>query len=235
MDINYGTTTGYSHRRLDYNNQDAVFVIENENYSIGIIADGCGSGTNSEVGAQLGVRFIGKMISECIDNRKDWKPVIKHKIHQYSQTFADVHSVNRTDFFRNYLLYTVIGFVKAGDMITIFHCGDGVVAIGEDVNLIDQKNRPKYVNNELVGEPEGEFEFQEFTYSGQHILIGSDGVEDLIRAIEKDEISEFRDVNDFINSEMLFENPIELPRFLQRYSKKGVLKDDSSIIVLREL
>ena len=60
----YATTPGYTHRKLDYNNQDAVLLVEHENYTIGIIADGCGSGANSEVGAQLAVKYLAKLISE---------------------------------------------------------------------------------------------------------------------------------------------------------------------------
>ena len=44
MKIGFGTIQGFTHRQLDYNNQDAVLVMENDNYTIGVIADGCGSG-----------------------------------------------------------------------------------------------------------------------------------------------------------------------------------------------
>lgn len=150
MDINYGTILGHSHRVLDYNNQDAIIIKEHENYCIGIIADGCGSGSNSEVGAQLGVQFVCKLIENYLDEERDWKPVIKRKIHNYSNDLLKVHCSNKKDFIRNYLLYTILGFVKERDKTTIFHCGDGVIGVGEHIQILNQNNRPTYVNNELT-------------------------------------------------------------------------------------
>lgn len=193
---------------MDYNNQDAVYVTNNQKFSIGVIADGCGSGTNSEVGAQLGVRFVSKLIKECIDSKIEWKSILKDKIQSYSKSLAEKHSSNPADFFNNYLLNTIIGFVKHENLITIFHCGDGVIINGGQIKILNQNNRPQYVNKEFIGEPEGDFKFQEFTYSGQTILIGSDGVEVLIKAIQKREICEFSDVNEFLNSELNYSSPI---------------------------
>lgn len=55
MEIAYRTKLGFSNIKLNYNNQDAVIVVDKPDYKIGILAYGSGSGANSEVGAQLGL------------------------------------------------------------------------------------------------------------------------------------------------------------------------------------
>lgn len=86
----------------------------------------------------------------------------------------------------------------------------------------------------LLNETSGEFEFEEITDPEVSILLGSDGVENLIDAFDKNEISEFQDFSHFISSEINYKNPIGLNKFLQKYSKKGILIDDCSIILFRD-
>lgn len=68
-----GSTVGTTHQKLNYNNQDSYELIQTSNYIIGVIADGCGSGHKSEVGAHLGANFACKFISKCIEENKDWQ------------------------------------------------------------------------------------------------------------------------------------------------------------------
>lgn len=59
---------GTTHRGMKYNNQDASYFMYNDNLIVGIVCDGCGSSAHSEVGAQLGVRFIA---AKCIELFRD--------------------------------------------------------------------------------------------------------------------------------------------------------------------
>ncbi len=234
MRIGYGTIQGAAHRNLDYNNQDAAFVFESGNVLIGVIADGCGSGTNSEVGAQLAVKRITKIIFEKIESKIDWKNNLKPEMQFYAKTLAELHGSNIAEFVKDYLLFTLVGFVKIEAQLTLFSCGDGVIVIDDDILIIDQDNRPKYLNNELMNAEGADFEFQDFEYSGQNILIGSDGVEDIIKGIDKKEITEYYEFNDFISDEANYINPIQISKFLQKYSKSGILKDDCTLIMIKE-
>lgn len=234
MKIGYGTIQGSAHRKLDYNNQDAVLIFEAEDLLIGIVADGCGSGSNSEVGAQLGVKRITKIIYEKIKSNVDWKKNLKPEMQNYAKTLAELHDVNLAEFVRDYLLFTLVGFVKYEDNITLFSYGDGVIVIDDNISIIDQNNRPKYLNNELKNGEGADFQFQEFKYEGQKILIGSDGVEDIIDGINKKTIVEYSKFNDFISDEFNYSNPIQIPKFLQKYSKSNILKDDCTLIMIKE-
>jgi serine/threonine protein phosphatase PrpC len=122
MKIGYGTIQGFTHRKLEYNNQDFVLVSENDEYNIGLIADGCGSGSNSEVGAQLGLKYLLLKIGEQVSS--DWKLNLKENIQKYSKQIAEIHSNNPREFTKNFLLYTIIGFVEENSKITIFSFGE---------------------------------------------------------------------------------------------------------------
>jgi len=233
MNIGYGTTQGFTHRNLDYNNQDAVITMEDKGCTIGIVADGCGSGSNSEVGAQLGVKFILKFILNKLQINQNWQINLKNEIQNYSRGITELHLGSLNNFVKDHLLYTIIGFVKEGGKLTIFSCGDGVIIIDNETTIINQDNRPKYVNNELLGEEGGEFVFQELRYTGQSILIGSDGVEDIIEGIRKGEITDYSSITDFIEDISNYNNPIKIPKFLQSYSRNGVLRDDCTLIMLK--
>lgn len=232
MKIGYGSIQGFTHRQLEYNNQDFVLVSENDNYNIGLIADGCGSGSNSEVGAQLGLKFLLRIISEQASS--DWKVNLKENIQKYSSQIAEIHSSNPRDFTKNFLLYTIIGFVEENNKITIFSFGDGVIIIDDKVKVINQNNRPKYINNELIGNEGGKFTYEEVILDEQTILIGSDGVEDLIEAINKGLVDEYTDLHAFIRDEKNFSDPIHIPKFLQKYARSGILKDDCTLIIVKK-
>jgi hypothetical protein len=232
MKIGYGSIQGFTHRQLEYNNQDFVLVSENDEYNIGLIADGCGSGSNSEVGAQLGLKFLLRKIDEQINS--DWKANLKENIQKYSNQIAKLHSTNLREFTKNFLLYTIIGFVEENSKITIFSFGDGVIIIDDQIKVINQNNRPKYINNELIGNEGGQFAFEEVLLDEQTILIGSDGVEDLIEAINKGLVEEYRDIQGFIRDEKNFSDPIHIPKFLKKYSRNGILRDDCTLIIVKK-
>jgi hypothetical protein len=88
---------------MDYNNQYFVLVVDNEYFTIGLVADGNGSGSNSGVGAQLGLNFIAKKIIAYID--LDWKTTLKADIQAYSKDLASWYSSSLKDFIHNFLLY----------------------------------------------------------------------------------------------------------------------------------
>jgi len=69
---------GSEHVRLNLNNQDALLVTENDNYLMGVVADGCGSCKHSEIGSNLLVRLVSKHISVSLKdvNACDVKPAI---------------------------------------------------------------------------------------------------------------------------------------------------------------
>jgi hypothetical protein len=207
-------------------------VSENEKYNIGLVADGCGSGSNSEVGAQLGLKYLSRKIIEQIDS--NWQINLKEDLQNYSKQIANLHSDNPKAFIENFLLYTIIGFVERNNKVTLFSYGDGVIIIDDQIKIINQDNRPKYVNNELIGNEGGQFIYEEISLNKQTIIIGSDGIEDFLEGINKGEIEEYENLTAFIRDENNFNNPIHIPKLLRKYSRKGILKDDCSLIIIKK-
>lgn len=234
MKIAYGSIAGSVHKKLEYNNQDFVLVTQNDKMTIGLIADGCGSGSNSEVGAQLSLNFILKWLNENID-RDDWKARIKTELQNYSIELAERHSTEPEHFIMNYLLYTVVGVIVKENIATVFSCGDGAIIKDDELIIIDQNNKPKYINNELIGNEGGDFEFYEFDLNDQLLVLGSDGLVDLIEGMAKGFIDEYQTLEEFIKDDRHFSNPVFLPKLLQKYSNTGILKDDCSTIMLKNI
>jgi len=207
-------------------------VSENEDFNIGLIADGCGSGSNSEVGAQLGLKYLMQRITKQVNS--DWQTNLKEDLQNYSKKLAQIHSQNPREFIKNFLLYTLVGFVEKDNIMTIFSFGDGVIIVDDQIKIIDQNNRPKYVNNEFIGNEGGEFVYEEILLDQQTVIIGSDGVEDFIEGINSGLIEEYENLAQFVEDEDNFTNPIHVPKLLKKYSRGGVLKDDCSLIVLKK-
>src|SRR5689334_21318658 len=58
IELAAGGVIGRDHVRARKNGQDAVMTISTPDVSVIVVADGCSSCCSSEVGAQLGARFI---------------------------------------------------------------------------------------------------------------------------------------------------------------------------------
>ena len=51
--------------------------------------------------------------------------------------------------------------MERNNKVTLFSYGDGVIIIDDQIKIINQDNRPKYVNNELIGNEGGQFIYEE--------------------------------------------------------------------------
>jgi len=70
-------------------------------------------------------------------------------------------------------------------------------------------------------------------FSQQTVLIGSNGFEDFLAGIENNEIEKYQRLSDFMKEEQNFKNLIQIPKLLQKYSNKGVSKDDCSLVIVK--
>ena len=61
-----GTITGTEHRCLNKNNQDAYYCTVSEELIIAIVCNGGGSRFHSEVGARIGAKLAGKVITKTL-------------------------------------------------------------------------------------------------------------------------------------------------------------------------
>lgn len=231
MNIADASIIGSVHRNLNYNNQDALQIIQENHFTIGVVADGCGSGPYSEIGARLGVSFITNYIRQALLSGRDWKNNLADEIADYTQKLSDLHTNDVKGFVRNYALYTIIGVVIQDGKVTFFSSGDGVIGVGNDINVINQNNRPKYINNHFYKNEKNQFEFWEKEVIDEVIFIGTDGVEDFIEGIQKGEVDEYISFEGFVTDQNMFQNPVFFSKLFEKYSQKELLKDDTSMII----
>jgi hypothetical protein len=229
---------GTTHRRMKYNNQDASYFICDDNIIVGIVCDGCGSAAHSEVGAQLGARFIAaKCIELFRDSPFDVERLAK-QIETYLKGLASICSVGKTrEFILDYLLFTLIGFVVKQDLTHIFWAGDGVVMVNDELTIIDRNNRPEYFAKTLLGE-EIEIEHHIYdTHTINHLMIGTDGVEAIItnQGVSIGNKVSVLEISDLFLKEHFFSKPAALPKYLSDLeATESILLDDTTVILLKK-
>ncbi|MDD3900675.1 MAG: protein phosphatase 2C domain-containing protein [Fermentimonas sp.] len=220
-----GSIIGSVHHKMCYNNQDHYIVEQNDDYIIGLVADGCGSGANSEVGAKLCLQFIRSFISHAIRSNAHWKETLEIEIHKYLEQLVTLHNpANSNHFIHENLLFTLVGFVVYNDEVTLFNAGDGVICINHDIKVIDQNNQPKYIAYGL--QEKGQYmNFESYPIiEVSQLLVSSDGLEDLL---EKN-IS----INELFNDDF-FVKEVNLNAWLYGLLNKNVLQDDTSIVMIK--
>lgn len=218
-----GLATGYSHRRLHYNCQDAYALHKEEGVIVGVVADGCGSGSNSEVGAQLGAAFaMNFLVKHCRRQEFDATFLLQNLV-EYLHQLRDLHQPrDPAHFVENYLLFTLLGFVVTPRRTHIFHSGDGFVGVNGEIRAIDQGNRPRYIGLHLLGERGAMFTEATDTAGLQSLLIGTDGLRDWPG-----------ELGQMCGEDTFFENEIALSRRLTDLAVEGTLKDDAAAVLLR--
>ena len=156
-----GIVPGRSHILDARNCQDALcsttFELDGKSYIVGVIADGCGEGNHSEVGAQLAVQFIPREVRRLVQSGSAIEQIpdllFEHLIHFLK---AIVGAYNVTDirefaqFVNHHLLFTVLGFLLGPEQTAVFAAGDGIVIINDDTHLREQQNAPTYIGYQLI-------------------------------------------------------------------------------------
>jgi serine/threonine protein phosphatase PrpC len=238
MNYNIATASviGSSHRKLFYNNQDAYEYYQDKNIIIGVVADGCGSGSNSEVGARLGVNFVVNFCKKHFQNSPFDAEILKNGLVDHLKILIKNQQTDEElDFIENYLFFTLFGFVIQADQTYIFHSGDGMYQLNEKVVLIEQDNRPNYIAKNLIsGKAKIEVEMIE-TDKLERLLVATDGLTHLNDKFLNDEtIDNMTQISDIFDNDDYFEDMIALPKYLTDLSvNRNILKDDTTLIMLK--
>lgn len=213
-----GTAIGTEHQRLNKNNQDAFLVREMDDYLVGVVADGCGSCPQSEVGAWLGVELAVQGISERLPDVLD-----EDFFRNLRQTI--INGLPRVLAPQKYSLFTLLGFVITPTETVIFSCGDGVMAVNGELTIWEfENNAPPYLiyPDEMI-KIISRFDTQNL----QSLLISTDGLEYWLKQ---------REVSEFWEDSRYFKNPDQVRRTLAIANRKSsLLKDDTTLIVVRKL
>jgi hypothetical protein len=264
LELAAASIIGRKHLQTYQNNQDAYYSISNDSATIAIVCDGCSSGQHSEVGAKLGARLIAEAIAHYLPSNSTsidtafWEQVTPEVVKQLQQIAEMLAGVDSLPLIVNdYFLFTIVGAIITPLETVIFSVGDGVIALNNELKIIGEKyhNQPPYLAYHLCGHPEWaaiEIEYQLPTETVESILIGTDGVKDLIGAAHKllpGKTETVGSIAQFWQQDRYFKNPDMIRRRLclmnqninspnwkkQQIDKQvGLLPDDTTLIVMRK-
>jgi hypothetical protein len=225
------------------NNQDAFFTHADEICTIGIVADGCGSGKASEVGANIGVKLFGESLKKEVPRAVvSGKPVnfgkLKSIVLGHISVLAQAMSESFSSAINDHFLFSVVGFVAYGNTVTVFYCGDGTYAINDTFVKLGPfpNNMPPYLAYDLFTETPTEITTVSYLARDvSSIMLGTDGT---------DFIPNFKErTASFLAEDIMFKNPDVLRRRLALLNHEkihdgiltpGILRDDTTIVLARK-
>jgi hypothetical protein len=252
-----GSTIGRDHRMVPKNNQDSWSIWKYDDLTIGIVADGCGSGMHSEVGAKLGVQTLGSILRKEYEwhNQINWRRVQRNVLTQLD-TVAQAMGGDYRRVVESYLLFTILGVIIDNERATFFALGDGTIIINGEALPIGpfQNNMPPYLGyglmldelaidaNAVALQPICELPVAQL----ESCLIATDGIDDVVRNDQNPVPGLGKPVgslDQFWQSDRYFgSNPELLSRQLKLIGRDwpatqpqpGLLGDDTTIIVGRK-
>ena len=262
---------------LGKNNQDAYASRIGNDFVCGVVCDGCSGGTtHNEVGAKIAARLVIEnltwMFGAALQVRGYPQPtdprfwgILKDTVTEKIKTIAQNMGQSMTEVATNYFLFTILGvFMDTYDTV-IFGIGDGVFAVNGELTRIGPfpGNEPPYLAyGGLVGSSleESAPELLQIkihrtlpTNMVQSVLIGTDGVCDLIAAAEKNMPGKQKKVggiHQFWQEDFYFKNSDAIRRKLSLTNNSvstvneetgtlsidhGLLPDDTTLVVVRRI
>jgi hypothetical protein len=237
--MNYTTAsasiTGSSHQKLYYNNQDAYHFYQDDHLIVGVVADGCGGGSDSEVGARLGVNFVVNFCRKHFTHAPFEVNILKNGLVDFlKQVVKNQQTSEELEFIENYLFFTLFGFIVQKDQTTIFHSGDGVYLLNDKEVVIDQLNRPNYIAKTLISGAAEIGTESIATAQLDRLLVATDGLLHLKQPFAQQEnLGGITQISDFFDNSDFFEDIIALPKYLTELATKRILRDDTTMILLK--
>jgi len=231
---------------------------------VAVVCDGCGSGKHSEVGSHLGANLLAQTITDDVEKLHiEGRPLaqialgrVQQIVLGYFATLAKATGGSFSQTINDYFLFTVVGAIVTPDEYCVFSLGDGVFILNGDVYPLGPfpNNSPPYLSYNLVGSslasthPES-LNLRINTYGTtdnlQWLLIGTDGVADLINVKEKlipGRKEPVGTIEQFL-SDSCMQNPDGIRRRLSvinretveggRAIKGGLLPDDTTFVIIQ--
>lgn len=161
---------GTDHRCVlkEKNGQDALFLDRVTTSAFGevtvlLVADGCGSGAHSEVGAKLGVRLLGFALVRQLQRvaiattpaRYQFERILEAarqdvlaRMRVLVQDMGGSFTATVNDFF----LFTIVGAIITDSYSTFFSRGDGLAVVNGEEIWVEPKegNAPVYLSYAMV-------------------------------------------------------------------------------------
>jgi hypothetical protein len=265
---------GTRHLKIGRNNQDSYVWIKNPDYIIAIVSDGCSSGLHSEVGSKIIAPLFAQTLATYLSKphpslsdenffRHDWLWYnVRQDVLAHIRILAQSMDENLIAAICTYFLCTIVGCVITPQSTCIFSCGDGVFYLNGALHVLGPfpGNKPPYLcygitGSEITNTNPTLLDIQRHsicpTDDVQSILIGSDGVNDLVNLADQTlpgREENIGDINQFWINDIYFTNPewmrnvlttintekrkpVWEERTIMKY--QGLLRDDTTFIVLR--
>jgi Protein phosphatase 2C len=250
------TVLGREHARAGRNNQDALWARASEHGLAAVVADGCGSGAQSELGAQLGARRAVEGALSLLGQVPVDSPEFLQRLGADVLCFLQALSGQLGErAIGEALLFTLVGAVVTPEHTLVFSAGDGLWALNGDVHRLGPfpGNAPPYLAYGLLkpGAVALKANALRPTPEVDSLLLGTDGVSDLagLAAAQVPEREEpVGPLSQFWSEDRYFSNPDALRRRLALLNREsvradfparrlvrvpGLLTDDTTLVVLR--
>ena len=262
FEIAGGSVLGRSHRLVGKNNQDALCCFSAHDCMALLVCDGCGSGSHSEVGAQIGARLVARSLLREARRYNDFSSAqeaqamlerVRLAVLKRLRILAKELGASLSCVVNDYLLFTVVGALITPQNALFFSLGDGVIVVNDEVIRLGPfpNNAPPYLAYCLV-DTNLQPALLRFQVQGvlpteglKTFLIGSDGIEDIQCAEnscvpgKNEEVGPlcqfWNDDRIFANSDMVRRRLAGLNRDFAQGEKRenGLLSDDTTLIVGR--
>lgn len=195
------TQHGECHYSEGFNNQDAMSLFVKEEMIIGVLCDGCSSGSDimalnpwsfAENGAQILSALVGRYIQDLWQGQDFTELAVqlseccKKDISSLLRLLAGKHPVLREHLLRQLCMATILAVLITSENYCVFHCGDGLVAINGNFIDLNVSSSGQYLANVLSCEAKPDMPLIEVLDTGksetlENLLIASDGVGDIRR------------------------------------------------------
>ncbi|QRN98111.1 protein phosphatase 2C domain-containing protein [Archangium violaceum] len=250
------TVLGREHARAGRNNQDALWARASEQGLAAVVADGCGSGAQSELGAQLGARRVVEGALSLLGQVPVDSPEFLQRLGADVLCLLQAVSGQLGErAIGEALLFTIVGAVVTPEHTLVFSAGDGLWALNGEVHRLGPfpGNAPPYLAYGLLKPGVVALKANSLrpTAEVDSLLLGTDGVSDLAGLAEA-QVPEREEpvgpLSQFWSEDRYFSNPDALRRRLALLNREsvradfparrlvrvpGLLTDDTTLVVLR--
>ena len=211
---------GRDHQRIGRNNQDGAFATA----TIAVVTDGCSSQPQSEVGAQLGARFLGHWLSQQTALSESLPRHATDALAAFLQQTSLQFGREIEPILERYFLFTFLAALRVGERAMIFGLGDGGFAVDDEIVRIESgpDNAPPYCAYRLTSSGSRPEPQLHFFGSAARLAVMTDGLNPLdpvrLRAL--------------MAMAGLEKNPLTLQRRLNVLAETERFLDDATLAVL---